>query len=887
MHMLVDFCRRVGHLVAAGGITALVGSAVLSAQVGGSISGTIADPTGAMIPGAMVTITNAALGTQFNVISDMQGHYTFPNVPVGRYTLSATLSGFKPYSRALAVDVNSQVQINITLEMGEQTASVTVTGTATQVETASTQMGQVVSADKMTTLSLNGRSYTDLLPIQPGVVPITTMMSDSIIMAGVTGAVAPSGQLNPGNVSISGQRESANGFLVNGSDVQERMNGGTSIVPNLDSIDQFRVLTNNFDAQYGNYTGGIVSVVTKSGSDAFHGSGFEFLRDSALDARNYFSPERAAFKQNQPGGTIGGPIVEGKIFFFADYQGTRTTQGIETGLIPVPSLQERGGNFSGDASSLNGTVNGQYWATLLGQRLGYGVTPGEAYYTPGCTTSAQCVFPNAVIPTRAWSSPAQHLLPYIPSPNSGASAFSTGAFDQIVRDDKGSLRVDGNSRFGLLSGYYFIDDYRLDNPYPTQQGGASVPGFNAITTGRAQLFAMSATKAFPKSVNEFHFSYMRNANNIGVPAGGTGVSIASQGFVTGPGTSGIVVQAPQFEGVENVAFNKYSIGVTTTGVDQTNGTWHWNDSLSRVFGAHSVRVGGEFQYSQVDIDPNAQFNGTFSFAGTETGSDFADFLIGVPSSYIQAAGTPFFLRNKYAAVFAQDSWRARSNLTINYGLRYDYMMPWYENTIRFRRSCPARCRLCTPAPRPDSSFPATQAFRGRCRRRGTRSRHGSASRTRHRLPAASSTRSLATRARAACARAGAFSTRRFRGCRRASCTASRRTATTTSAPRRRSSTRRSSRPLMARTTVSRSRTRPRRPMHPGASRTRSTGRSSCPSTATRFSFTTTRCRTPRTTWRRSSGSSRTTSCSASVMSAARATTFWSCKPRTPAIRRCA
>ena len=319
---------------------------MLSAQVGGSISGTIADPTGAMVPGATLTITNSALGTQFTTVSDTQGQYTFPNVPVGRYTLAATLSGFKPYTRALAVDVNSQVQLNITLEMGEQAASVTVTGTATQVETASTQMGEVVSADKMTTLSLNGRSYTDLLPIQPGVVPITTMMPDSIIMAGVTGAVAPSGQLNPGNVSISGQRESANGFLVNGSDVQERMNGGTSIVPNLDSIDQFRVLTNSFDAQYGNYTGGIVSVVTKSGSDSFHGSGFEFLRDSVLDEKNYFSPARAAFSQNQPGGTIGGPMRKRRLFFFADYQHTGTTQGEETGLIPVPSTQDRDGNFS-------------------------------------------------------------------------------------------------------------------------------------------------------------------------------------------------------------------------------------------------------------------------------------------------------------------------------------------------------------------------------------------------------------------------------------------------------------------------------------------------------------------------------------------------------------
>ena len=202
----------------------------------------------------------------------------------------------------------------------------------------------------MTTLSLNGRSFTDLLAIQPGVIPVTTMQADSIIMAGVTGAVAPSGQLNPGNLSISGQRESANSFLVNGSDVQERMNGGTSIVPDLDSVDQFRVLTSNFDPQYGNYNGGIVSVITKSGSDVFHGSAFDFVRNTALDERNYFSPERAEFTQQQPGGTVGGPIKKGKVFFFGDYQGTRTTQGIETGVIPVPTAAERAGNFSDDPS---------------------------------------------------------------------------------------------------------------------------------------------------------------------------------------------------------------------------------------------------------------------------------------------------------------------------------------------------------------------------------------------------------------------------------------------------------------------------------------------------------------------------------------------------------
>ena len=400
---------------------------------------------------------------------------------------------------------------------------------------ASTQLGEVVSSPTMTTLSLNGRSYTDLFAIQPGVAPITTIQSNSVIMAGVTGTVAPSGELNAGNVSVSGQRETANGFLVNGGDVQEHMNGGTSIVPNLDLIEEFRVLTNNFDPQYGNYNGGIVNVITKSGSDNVHGNLFEFFRNTALDQRSYFSPEKATFKQNQPGGTIGGPLKKGKAFVFADYQATRTTQGIETGLISVPSSRERSGNFSSAADTLNGSVNGQYWANLLASRLGYAVRPGEPYYVPGCTNSAQCVFPNATIPTSAWSLPAERLLQYIPAPNSGDGQFSTGAFAKTVRDDKAGLRVDANTRLGLLSGYYFVDDYRLDDPYPGQQGGANVPGFDALTLGRAQLVSVGTNTVLSRNlVNEFHASFMRNANNVGVPNGGKGVSLQSQGFVTGP-----------------------------------------------------------------------------------------------------------------------------------------------------------------------------------------------------------------------------------------------------------------------------------------------------------------------------------------------------------------
>ncbi len=671
----------------------LISASPASAQVGGSLSGVVKDTTGGVLPGVAVTATNTALGTMFSTVTDAQGLYSFPKLPVGRYDVTLQLDGFQTQKRTgIQVDADSAIQINVTLEVGGQTETVNVSVNAVRVDTVSTQLGEVVPSQTMTTLSLNGRSYTDLLSIQPGVIPTTTIQSNSVIMAGVTGPIEPSGALNPGIVSVSGQRETANGFYVDGSDVQERMNGGTAVVPNLDSIDEFRLLTNNFDPEYGNYNGGIVNVVTKSGSDVFHGNGFEFFRNTHLDERNFFSPERAEFSQNQPGGTFGGPLKRRKVFFFGDYQATRSTQGIETGNIPVPSLLNREGNFSDIADQLTGSVNGSYWANLLAQRLGYPVRAGEAYYSPGCQTTAQCVFPGAIIPARAWSTPAQRLLQYVPVPNAGGDQLSTGAFARTVRDDKGSLRVDGNTeRFGLLTGYYFVDDYQLDNPYPGQQGGANVPGFDALTLGRAQLWSLGSAKTFgTNTVNDFHISLTHNANNVGVPNGGKGVPLAQQGFVTGAGTPGIVVLAPQFEGVENLVFNTFTMGVTITGVNQTGDTLHFSDSLSRVWGAHTFKVGGQYQFQQVRLEPNATFNGTFTFAGTETGSDFADYLLGIPSNYIQSSGGVFYLRNQYGGVFAQDSWRARSNLTVNYGIRWDIMAPWYERDNQIQTIVPGQ-----------------------------------------------------------------------------------------------------------------------------------------------------------------------------------------------------
>lgn len=210
-------------------------------------------------------------------------------MPVGRYDITIESAGFRPYRQAgVVLDVNSALLIDAKLEVGEQTQEVLVEEAAVHVETSDTQMGEVISGKKMTAVPLNGRSYTDLLSLQPGVVPATSLTSDTQQDLGVS-ALSPSGGLNPGTISINGQREFANAFIVNGSDTEEDVNSGTAIIPILDSIAEFRILTSSVNAEYGGYSGGQIYVVTKSGSNEFHGNAFEFLRNTDLDARNFFS----------------------------------------------------------------------------------------------------------------------------------------------------------------------------------------------------------------------------------------------------------------------------------------------------------------------------------------------------------------------------------------------------------------------------------------------------------------------------------------------------------------------------------------------------------------------------------------------------------------------
>src|SRR5215468_6735292 len=260
-------------------------AAVALASTNGSISGVVLDPSGSVVAGAAVTATETQTGVKSETETDSKGFYSFPELPIGKYDLEIQASGFKTYRQTgLVIDANSALRADATLQIGQRNENVVVNSDAVHVELESTQNGEVIEGKKILAVPLNGRAYTDLLALQPGVVP-----SAYGNQAPDTQDRSPSGTLNPGNQSINGQRESSNGFMVNGANVVEGKNNGAAVVPNLDSIEEFRIITNNFDAEYGNYSGGQINVATKAGSNAFHGSVFEFLRNTDFDARNFFN----------------------------------------------------------------------------------------------------------------------------------------------------------------------------------------------------------------------------------------------------------------------------------------------------------------------------------------------------------------------------------------------------------------------------------------------------------------------------------------------------------------------------------------------------------------------------------------------------------------------
>jgi len=675
-------------------LVGLVGASVLRADVTGSIQGVVRDRSRGAIAGARLTITNVETNLRYEETTGADGSYRVLALPAGNYKLSVTAGGFRNFVETdIVVKVNDQLQVDVTLEVGSvQQEVIRVEANAVQVQTENTQLGDVIDSKKMLALPLNGRSYIDLLGLQAGVAPGTaqTIQQDRPV----------SGILGSGNISVNGQRETANAFLVNGGDVSEGRNLGAGLVPNLDSIEEFRLITNSFDAEYGKFSGAVINAITKSGTNGFHGDAFEFLRNDKLDAKNYFAPSKSELRRNQFGYAAGGPFWKSKLFWFSDYQGTRQVQGAETGLVSVPSAAERQGIF--DPSVLTGTIDGPYWAQVLSQRLGYTVAQGEPYSFAGCGSTnptTGCVFPGGVIPQAAFSAPATALLAYIPAPTlpGDTNNYSDNSQRNIANDNKFGERVDfNNQKTGNWSWYYHLDNSNVTSANVNQSTGsyATVPGFPTLTPSRAQEFVMSNAKTVgATAVNEARISFFRTALNKDNPAGSF-ASLSSLGFITGAGTLGIVPLAGYKEYVPQTMFSQLglNIGVPTLNTFQPDTTYAASDVFSKAQGRHTWKFGGEFRYLQVNERNFANPNGGFTFDGTVTGSDVADFLLGATSTtsapYTQAAEQFLDSRTRYGGAFAQDSWKVKSNLTLNLGLRWEVSMPWYDTQGKIQTFAP-------------------------------------------------------------------------------------------------------------------------------------------------------------------------------------------------------
>ncbi|HLV87788.1 MAG TPA: carboxypeptidase regulatory-like domain-containing protein [Candidatus Sulfotelmatobacter sp.] len=688
-----QLCRRALVLLFA--VVFLAGGS-LFAGVTASISGTVKDSSGASIAGAKVTATNVGTAISVSQPTNGQGYYSFQSLPLGTYTIEVEQAGFKTYRQTgLVLDVNAALLVDAILQVGQKTEHVDVAADALHVESVTSQMGEVIEGKEMTDVPLVSRSFTDLLPLQPGVVSQASGMTGAyagpFISAGFP--VPPvSGSLNSGALSVNGMRESANAFILNGMLTQEIGYSGAGAIPNLDSLAEFRILTNNADAEFGNYAGAQINVVTKSGTNQFHGNVFEFLRNTDLDAKNFFDANgRGAYHQNQFGGTFGGPIIHDKLFFFADYQGNRVIQEVPQTIANAPSAAMEAGDLSGIASSLTGTVTGAAWASQLSTQLGQPVTVGEPYYFTGCTSSANCVLPNAQLPMSAFNPISTNLITYIqPWANSSAAGSGLGTFSSSsgsinIKDNKFSTRLDANTGAGLISAYYYFDKYDRIDPY--WSGNAPLyPGFAVDGNGITQNINIGVTKTLSgSSVNEFRVGYFRLNTKLNRPKGGTNTTLANLGFASGNGGApGIYVGTPSVQGVPEIDFNNYIIGVPSRPNQLLDNIYQVVDNFSKVIGTHTIKFGGQYHFNQLEENLSNVANGNFFFGtafnggNSETGSDFADFLLGAPSSYVQGQSYPSYGRSFYLGFYGQDSWRVRPNLTLNYGLRYDVSSPWKE-----------------------------------------------------------------------------------------------------------------------------------------------------------------------------------------------------------------
>ncbi len=656
-------------------------SLYLAAQsTGGRILGRVTDPSGAVLSGANVTLVNEQTGVPRTTQSNKTGDYEFLEVPVGNYRVEVDQPGFKKaVKKDITLQLNQVVTMNMVMQLGAKEEVVEVTSEAPIVDTTSTQLGAVVNDRSVTQLPLNSRDTYQFLQLQPGV--------QSVIGSSAT---LYYGSDRPGAVSVNGGRGRSNNFSVNGGDANDQFVNLPTVQPTPDSIQEFRILTNTFDAEYGRNSGAVVNVVTKSGTNSFHGDVYEFFRNKVLNARGYFDTSKPDFKQNQFGGTFGGPIKKDRTFFFTSYEGRRVREGIPSPVVTVPTAAERAGDFSADPA-FTGVLNN---ASVLNNRPGCdaavgqpgGIADGTAYST---------LFPNNQIPIPCMDPTARDLLAFVPLPNAGTNLFQSVPVSP-TRGDQFTVKIDHriNDKQNFSAYYYFNDDRNLQPFANFQLAGANVPGFGSQVAERNQQWNLSHTWSLSNSsVNELRFTYMREGQGTfqhpqrtSLVQNSCPTLPASQCF-SDPNNPRIGITPGLGSNREGLPFIQiaggFNIGNNAEGeLPQVGNTFQWSDNFTKVAGNHTFKFGSDLRRNRFDQTLYFDVSGEYFFFGFSnnavqdpSGSLYPDYLLGLPDQYGQGSAQVENVRSTLFSLFAQDSWKIRPNVTLNYGLRWELDTP--------------------------------------------------------------------------------------------------------------------------------------------------------------------------------------------------------------------
>jgi hypothetical protein len=631
--------------------TVLVNLNLAGQQVTASIRGSVLDPSGATIPSAAVTAKQLETGLTRTATTDRDGAYVLVELPIGHYELEVRAKGFQTYlQQGITLDVNETATIGIHLKLGSETQQVEVRADASLVQSTVSSLGQTVMEREILDLPLDGRNFSQLGLLQTGVVPLTPGLLEA-------GGPARQGQA----YAVDGQRPESNNFMIDGADNVNAVDAGFVLKPPIDAIAEFKILTHNGGAEFGRNTGSTTNIVTRSGSNSFHGAAWEFLRNDAMDASDYFSRSVQPLKQNQFGGTFGGPIIKDKTFFFGYYEGFRNRQG-ETVPATVPSAAERQGNFGQLCTSLPSGA--------------FDPTTGNCNNPQGQLTFFGTPVPfNQMTLFTPINPIATNVLPFFPLPNNGTNGFvSTETLSQ--NNDQFGVRIDHYlSRADFLNFRYMYSGGPTTDPLSTV--GANVPGFPVGQDDRAQNFVAQETHIFSSNtIGVARFSFLRNKFLLDQHLNHESPSdLGFQYEPTLPSAAG-----PPFIQVGGYA----SVGDPITGPRNTfQNTFDFSGSLSWIHGRHELKFGGGYRRDQINALQGIASNGFFVFANFPYSDGFASFLSGNPVVFLQGGGDfNREIRDRALNAYVQDNYKITSNLTLNIGLRYELPFPATENHNR-------------------------------------------------------------------------------------------------------------------------------------------------------------------------------------------------------------